>query len=140
MAMDRTEAAMTAIADAMLADAQIAALVDARVYAEAPEGVASPYITIGDVGYSDSSTSDSEAQDFQFDVHVFDIPQDVESSKDTSRVRALMAHIRRVLHDAPLVIAGANRIVCRVTRAIPVLATPDEIQGVITIRVLAGHE
>ncbi len=139
-AIDRTLQVMTAVRAALMADAAMALLVGVRVYDIAPEGTVSPYITIGHTNYSDSSTSSSEAQDFSIDIHCFDIPADVSNAPDTSRVRAAMAHIRRVLHDAELSVPGLNLIVCRVIRAISPLPTQDEIHGVTTLRVLIGHE
>ena len=139
-AIDRTLAVMQAVRAALMADATMAALVGDRIYDAAPEGTASPYVTIGHTNYSDASTSSSEAQDFSIDIHCFDIPADVSNAPDTSRVRAAMAHVRRVLHDTELSIPGSNLIVCRVTRAVSPLPTQDEIHGVTTLRVLAGHE
>jgi len=139
-AADRTVEVMTAVRTAMLADASIAALVATRIYDTAPEKVASPYMTIGDAGYVDSSTSSSEAQDIEIDVHVWAIPADSANAKNTADVRALMGHVRRVFHDQTLTVSGRNVIVCRVPRAIPVVADADAIHGVVSIRVLIGHE
>lgn len=139
-AVDRTVEVMTAIRTAMLADASIAALVGTRVYDTAPEKVASPYMTIGDVGYADASSSDSEAQDLEMDVHCWDIPADRANAKNTANVRALMGHVRRVFHDLALAVTGRNVVVCRVTRTIPIVSDADAMHGVVIIRVLAGHE
>lgn len=140
MAFDRTTDVMTAVANKLLADGAVTALVGQRIYDMAPEGCATPYLTIGDVGYRDSSTSSSEAQDMLLDVHVWDVPADEANSKNTADVRALVGHVRRVLHDATLTITGRNVILCRALGALPVVADADEIHGVVSIRVLAGHE
>jgi len=140
MAVDRTVDVMTAIRTAMLADASIAALVGTRVYDTVPEKAAMPCMTIGDTGYIDSSTSSSEAQDMEIDVHCWDMPSDKANAKNTADVRALMGHVRRVFHDLALAVSGRNVLVCRVTRAMPVIADANEIHGVVTIRVLIGHE
>lgn len=131
---------MAAIRTRLLADAAVAALVGTRVYDAAPEGVASPYITIGSVGYADSSTSSSEAQDMELDIHLWDIPADQANSKNTARVYSLMASVRSLFHDYALPVSGRNVIVCRVERGMPVVADADEIHGVVSLRVLTGHE
>lgn len=140
MALDRTLEVMAAVRSRLIGDAPVAALIAARVYDTAPEGVQAPYITIGQTAYFDSSTSDSEAQDFTVDVHCWDIPADRSNAKDTSRARALMGHVRRLFHDHALVVPGRNAILCRAERSIPVVADADEIHGVVSLRVLVGHE
>ena len=131
---------MAAVRTRLLADATVSGLVGTRVYDVAPEGVASPYMTIGDVGYADSSTSSSEAQDMELDVHCWDIPADRANAKNTARVHTLMDSVRSLFHDYALPVAGRNVIVCRVMRGMPVVADADEIHGVVSLRVLSGHE
>lgn len=139
-AVDRTLEVMAAIRTALLADATVAALIGTRVYDTAPEAVTGPYMTIGSVGYRDYSTSSSEGQDMLMDVHCWDIPADRANAKNTANVRALMASVRRLFHDAALSVPARNVIVCRVTGGMPVMADADEIHGVVTVRVLIGHE
>lgn len=138
-AVDRTLDVMAAIRSALTGDGSIAALIGTRCYDTAPEKATSPYITLS-ASYSDSSTSNSEAQDFEIDVHCWDIPADRANAKNTANVRNLMAHVRRVLHDAALSVPGRNVIVCRATRALSVAADADQIHGVVIVRVLTGHE
>lgn len=140
MAQDRTLAVMTALRTALLADSEVAGIVAARVYDTAPEGAATPYMTIGQVGYVDFSTSDSDGQDIDVDIHCWDVPADRANAKDTADVRTLMAAVRRIFHDTALSVSGVNVIVCRVLRALPVIADANEIHGVVSLRVLAGHE
>lgn len=138
-AQDRTTALLTAARSALLADATVLASVVDRVFTTAPEGVASPYITIR-ADYRDSSTSNSEAQDFELEVHCWDIPADMANTKNTSRVRTLMERVRTVFHDSGFSVAGKNVIVSRVTAAVAPVANADEIHGVVIVRVLIGHE
>lgn len=139
MAVDRTLEVMAAIRTRLLADATVSGLVGVRVYDTAPEGGASPYITIS-VGYADNSTSSSEAQDMEIDVHCWDIPADRANAKNTARVYSLMGQVRVLFHDYALPVTGRNVIVCRVMRGMPVAADADEIHGVVSLRVLIGHE
>lgn len=141
MAVDRSLDVMAAIRSALIGDGSIAALIGTRCYDVAPEKTAAPYLTLGGGGgYTDSSTSDSEAQDIEIDVHCWDIPADRANAKNTANVHNLMAHVRRVLHATALSVSGRNVIVCRVIRAISVVADADSIHGVVIVRVLTGHE
>lgn len=140
MAVDRTLDVMTAVRTKLLADAAVTALVVARIYDTAPEDVTGPYMTIGSVGYRDFSTSNSEGQDINLDIHCWDIPADRKNNKDTAKVRSLMASVRRLFHDVALSVPGYNVIVCRVSGGMPVIADADEIHGVVSLRVLIGHE
>lgn len=138
-AQDRTTALLTAARSALLADAAVLASVVDRVFTSAPEGVASPYITLR-ADYRDSSTSSSEAQDFEIEVHCWDIPADRSNAKDTSRVRTLMERVRPVFHDAGFSVPGKNVIVSRVIASVAPVANADDIHGVVIVRVLIGHE
>jgi hypothetical protein len=140
MADDATLDVMIAITTRLMADAQVTALVGSKIYDTAPEGVSGPYVTIGQSSYFDSSTDSSAAQDIRFDIHCFDIPADRSNAKDTSKVRALLGHVRRLFHDYALAVPGRNRIVSQVIAASPVFADADEIHGVATLRILIGHE
>lgn len=140
MAVDRTLEVMAAVRAALIADAALLTLVASRIYDTAPEKAVSPYLTIGRTSYRDSSSSDSEAQDFDMEVHCWDIPADRANAKNTANVYNAMSHVRRVLHDSNLTISGRNVILTRVTASVSPIADADEIHGVVIVRVLAGHE
>lgn len=131
---------MAAIRARLTGDAQTAALLGARVYDSAPEKAVSPYMTIGSVGYTDHSTSSSDGQEFLFDLHCWDIPADRSNAKDTARVRNLMKHARRLFHFEPMPEAGCNVTVSQMKNAAPLFIDQDAVHGVVTLRVLAGHE
>lgn len=145
MADDATIDVLTAIRSRLIGDASVTAILGTysgqeKVYDAVPEGVTGAFIRIGDTGYSDSSSSDSAAQDMNVDIHCFDTPANNENIENTTNVRNLMGHVRRLFHDHALSVPGRNRILCRVERGFPVVTDADEIHGVVSLRVLIGHE
>lgn len=138
-ALDRQEAIITAVRSALEADSTLATLIGLRVYDAPPVRATMPSITIRLTTAQDASSADTEAQSLVFDLDVWDR---YAAGADLSRPRAVMAHIRRILHMQSISVSGASVLTCRCTAAVGPFRDPDEIalHGVVTLTVLAGHE
>lgn len=138
-ALDRQQAILRAITASLGADTQLAALVAKRIYDAAPARPVTPLITIKLASASDASTANTEAQRLSFDVDVWDR---YALATDLSRPRALMSHVRRILHLQPLTPVGCNVILLRCTGLQGPFRDPDDVtlHGVVTVAALAGHE
>ena len=138
-AFDRQETVAAAIRAALLADADLSGLVGDRVYDAPPARAPMPLLTLRMVSGSDASTASTDAQVLTFDLDVWD---KYELGADLSRPRAVMGHIRRILHMQNLTVAGLNVVTVRCTAARGPDRDPDEVSlhGVVTVVVLAGHE
>ncbi|MEI4470927.1 DUF3168 domain-containing protein [Frigidibacter sp. MR17.24] len=105
------------------ADAAVWALVGARIYDNAPVGVAYPYISLGPSGSieDDADCIDAEVHDIQIDVWT----QDSGSQRGC---KVIMAAVASALHGAELSMPGTEALVsltvglCR--------AIPDPSDGV----------
>lgn len=139
IALDRQQAVLTAAVAALSADGQLSALVGRRIYDAAPGRPVTPALTLKLVSAADASTADTEAQQLVFDVDVWDR---YVLATDLSGPRAIMGHVRRILHMQPLSVAGCNLIVLRCTSSRGPFRDPDDItlHGVVTLTALAGHE
>jgi hypothetical protein len=138
-ALDRQQALVDAILLALTGDADLASLVGGRIYDAPPGRAVTPEITIKLVTATDQSSADTDAQKLVFDVDVWDR---YGLGADLSRPRAMMAHIRRILHLQALAVAGCNLIVLRCTNAQGPFRDPDNISvhGVVSLTALAGNE
>jgi hypothetical protein len=138
-ALDRQAALLEAMVTALGADALLAGLVGRRIYDAAPGRLVTPAVTLKLVSGSDASTADTEAQLFTFDVDVWDR---YALGTDLSQPRAIMGHLRRILHLQSLPVPGCNLVLLRCTAERGPLRDPDEItlHGVVTVTALAGHE
>ena len=138
-ALDRQQAVLRALIAALGSDAQLAVLVAKRIYDAAPAKPVTPLLTIKLVSAVDASTASTEAQKLVFDVDVWDR---YALGTDLSRPRAVMGHVRRILHMQPLNVAGCNLILLRCTGAQGPFRDPDDVtlHGTVTATALAGHE
>ena len=104
-----------------------------------PGRLVTPALTLKLVSAADASTADTEAQQLVFDVDVWDR---YALAIDLSRPRAVMGHVRRILHLQPLTAVGCNLILLRCTAARGPFRDPDDItlHGVVSVTALAGHE
>ena len=138
-ALDRQQAILRAMIAALGTDTQLVALVARRIYDAAPAKPVTPLMTIKLVSASDTSTANTESQKLIFDVDVWDR---YGLATDLSRPRALMGHVRRVLHLQPLTPVGCNLILLRCTGSQGPFRDPDDVtlHGVVTVAALAGHE
>lgn len=138
-ALDRQQALVVAIVAALGGDAALAALVGTRIYDAPPGRSIMPEITIKLVGAADRSSADTEAQGLTFDLDIWDR---YLLGADLSRPRALMGHVRRILHMQALAVPGIDLILLRCIGAQGPFRDPDNIalHGVVTVAALAGHE
>lgn len=138
-AMDRQQAVVSAVLATLEADAALAALVGRRFYDAPPARAVMPSVDIRLVSGLDASSADTEAQLLSFDLDVWDR---YELGADLSRPRAIMSHIRRILHMRPLAVAGVSTLTLRCTASRGPFRDPDEValHGVVTLAVLCGHE
>ena len=98
-----------------------------------------PSVTIRLVSARDTSSADTEAQALDFDLDVWDR---YELGGTLGRPRAVMGHIRRILHLQPLAVPGIDIIGVRCVSARGPARDPDELalHGTVSVTVLAGHE
>lgn len=138
-AQDRQQAVLSAILAALESDPALAALVGRRIYDAPPARAIMPAIGIRLVSGLDASSANTEAQLLTFDLDVWDR---YALGADLSGPRAIMGHIRRILHMQPLTVAGISVLTLRCTTARGPVRDPDEIalHGIVTLAVLAGHE
>ncbi|MCW6510984.1 DUF3168 domain-containing protein [Lichenifustis flavocetrariae] len=139
IAQDRQQAVLTAVIAALTADAGLAGLVGKRIYDAAAAVPTTPCVTLKLVSATDASTADTEAQTLMFDIDVWDR---YALATNISRPRAVMRHVRRILHMQPLSVTGCNLILLRCTSARGPFRDPDDVtlHGVVTVSALAGHE
>ncbi len=138
-ALDRQQALVDAMRAALTGDAALGALVGPRVY-DAPPGRATlPEITVRLVAAADGSTADTDAQVLTFDLDVWDR---YASGASLAGTRALMGHVRRILHGQTIPVAGCALITLRCTGARGPVRDPGNtvLHGTVTVTALAGHE
>ena len=138
-ALDRSQALLSAIVAALEADAALAAVVGQRIYDAPPGRAVMPEITIKLVTGADMSTADSEGQLLAFDLDVWD---SYALGADLSRPRAIMGHLRRILHMQPIAVSGCALVLLRCTGAQGPFRDPDTValHGIVTVSALAGYE
>lgn len=139
IAQDRQQALVSAMIAALAADSALAGLVGARIYDAPPGRATMPEITVRLVTAADRSSADTEAQLLSFDLDVWDA---YALGADLSRPRAIMGHIRRILHMQPLTLGSGTLILLRCTGAQGPSRDPDTValHGIVTVAALAGHE
>ena len=113
-AQDRQAALVAAIGAALRGDTALAALLGSRVYDAPPARAVMPSVTVRLVSARDGSTADTEAQLLTFDLDVWDR---YEIGDTLGRPRAVMGHIRRILHLQPIPVPGVAllSLLCRST-------------------------
>ena len=138
--LDSTVPVMAAIRAALLSDAALSPLISG-IYDRAPTPARGSYLTIGDTSADDWSTATEDGQDHMIDVHVWTQP--TSQTPETSTPRALMGHVRRILHNATgLTIAMPfNLVTIRVTHQLGPMLDPDgaTLHGIVTVRVAVDH-
>jgi len=138
-ATDSTRVVMTAIRSLLLNDSGFSSHTS-QVFDRVPQKTQGTWVTIGDVGGNDFSTSDTFGQAFNIDIHVWHQPQ--SQTQETQKVRNVMAAIRRLLHFQNLNLSAPhNDVLMFVTSSTPVMLDPDEatLHGVVSVRVLAEN-
>ena len=138
-ARDRQAVLVAAIGAALRGDAALAALIGGRVYDAPPARAVMPSVTVRLVSARDGSTADTEAQVLTFDL---DVRDRYEIGDTLGRPRAVMGHIRRILHRQPLPVPGIALLSLLCTDARGPARDPDEValHGTVTVTALAGHE
>ena len=138
-ALDRQQGIVNAMLAALRADPQLGALVGKRVYDAPPGRAALPEITVKLVSASDGSTADTDAQVLVFDLDVWDR---YAAGASLAGPRALMGHVRRILHMQVVPVTGCALITLRCTGAHGPVRDPDNValHGTVTVTALAGHE
>lgn len=138
-AQDRQAALVAAIGAALRGDAALASVLGSRVYDAPPARAVMPSVTIRLVSARDGSTADTEAQLLTFDLDVWDR---YEIGDTLGRPRAVMGHIRRILHMRPIPVPGVALLSLLCTDARGPARDPDEValHGTVTVAALAGHE
>lgn len=138
-ALDRQATIVAAIGAALRGDAALAAVLGSRVYDAPPARAVMPSVTIRLVSARDGSTADTEAQLLTFDLDVWDR---YEIGGTLGRPRAVMGHIRRILHMRALPTPGVALLSLLCTGARGPARDPDEValHGTVTVAALAGHE
>jgi len=138
-ALDRQAAVVAAIGAALRSDATLAAVIGARVYDAPPARAVMPSVTIRLVSARDASTADTEAQTLDFDLDVWDR---YEIGDTLGRPRAVMGHVRRILHMQNIDAPGVALLSLLCTGARGPFRDPDEValHGVVSVTVAAGHE
>ncbi|MCG6203153.1 DUF3168 domain-containing protein [Rhodopseudomonas sp. HC1] len=90
-----------AIYQALIADhGLVAALGGARVYDEPPQGVAFPYVTLGDARIVDASADDAPLQEHQLTLHAW------SRQGGHKEAHVITGALLQALDDAPLQPAG----------------------------------
>jgi len=92
-----------AIYSALSTDANVLGLV-AGVFDDVPEETAYPFISFGDETSIDSSTKDSQAQEYTVTMHIF------SEFRGKAEVKNIMSAVYDVLHDSDMIVTDANLI------------------------------
>ena len=72
----------------------------APVYDDVPQGVAMPYVAIGDSTVAPAGTKTDDGEDHSLTLHVW------SQYAGRREVKELLGQIKAVLHDRPLVLSG----------------------------------
>lgn len=138
--LDSTIALMTAVRSALLADAPLSALITG-IYDRAPDKAKGNYLTIGDASSVDWSTATEDGQEHTLDIHVWS--QKPSQTAETAEARAILGHIRRVLHNATGLTIAMPFSICtlQITHQIGPYLDPDEktLHGVATLHAEIDH-
>jgi len=119
-----------AIVACLVADADLAALVEDRIHDGAPRGLAFPSVTLGANGQADWSSGNEAGGDIRLDLHVW--------SREVGKREAwtIIGHLMRLLHDTEFVLEAHALVLIRVTYA-EVRLDPDGITEHGVVRVAA---
>lgn len=127
--MSAERALLASVRAALLADGDLAALVGARVYDDAPLEAIFPYVTLGRIEARASDASNAEALEHAVTLHVW--------SRHGGRAEALsiVGVMRAALHHAPLGIE-ARRLVLLLVQFTDVFRSGDgrTTHGVVRLR------
>lgn len=97
-----------AVVSALAADATLTSLLRGpKVYDAPPPGAAMPYVTIGQSAERDWSTGSEEGREHTLTLLVW------SNARGRGETHDLMGHLRRVLHDAALPVAGWHLVALR---------------------------
>ncbi len=138
-ATDSTRTVMAAVRTLLLADTGFAALTT-QIFDRVPQKTQGTWVTIGDIGAFDFSTSDTNGQAISLDIHIWHQPQ--TQTQETQKVRLVMEAVRRLLHFQTLTLSPPHHnVVMFVSNTTPVMLDPDEatLHGVISIRTLTDN-
>ncbi|HEV7285301.1 MAG TPA: DUF3168 domain-containing protein, partial [Kaistia sp.] len=100
-----------AIVASLLADSDLAALVDDRIHDGAPRGLAFPSVTLGETRQADWSSDGEAGGEVSLTLHVW------SRAIGKREAWATLGRLMRLLHDAPLVLDGPSLVLVRVTYA-----------------------
>lgn len=137
--MDSTIALMKSIRSALKADTTLASLIT-DVYDRPPTKAVCPFLTIGDIGSKDWSTSNTDGQEHAVDVHVWTQP--TSQTPETLINRQIVARVRSVLHFSTLAIDSPYSItLMQVVSQVGPMEDPDgaTLHSVVTVRALVDH-
>lgn len=119
-----------AIAAHLAADADLAALVGDRIHDGAPRAGAFPSITFGEAGQADWSSDGEPGGDVRLTLHVW------SRAIGKREAWAIIGHLMRLLHNAPLALEAHALVLARVTFA-EVRLDPDGMTEHGVVRVVA---
>lgn len=131
--MSADVALQDAVYDALIADAGVSALVSTRVYDNAPDGVAYPYITFGP---SQAVTDDVECIDGEENYLQIDVWTQEGGSKRGAKV--ICAAVKKALHNAALVLANPVALVLVEVEDMRVIGDPNEevAHGIVSLKAI----
>ncbi|OOY16721.1 DUF3168 domain-containing protein [Thioclava sp. DLFJ4-1] len=131
--MSADVALQDAVYDALIANAGVSALVGARVFDNAPDGVAYPYITFGP---SQAVTDDVECIDGEENYLQIDVWTQEGGSKRGAKV--LCAAVKKALHNAALVLSDPVALVLVEVEDTRVIGDPNEkvAHGIVSLKAI----
>jgi len=120
-----------AIVASLLADGDLGALVGDRIHDGAPRAAAFPSVTLGETGQADWSSDGEAGGEVSLTLHVW------SRAIGKREAWAILGHLMRLLHDAPLAMDDHSLVLIRVTYA-EVRLDPDGIteHGVLRLAAL----
>ena len=142
-AIDRTEGTLAAIRTALLANAELLALVGSTGIVTKPEAAKPlPYLAMQNVYSSDASTATEDAESVSVDIHIFAKANATVtvSGQPMAPAKRMMQIVKSVLHVQMLPISGFVQM--RVGGSRGPLDDPDDNihHMVVQVRVLVGYD
>jgi hypothetical protein len=104
-------ALQAAVVAALLDDAAVAALVDARVYDAPPRNAAFPYVALGPAGVTDWSTGTEAGAEHALAITVW------SRERGKRACHEILAAVEAALHDADLTLSGHALVNLRFERS-----------------------
>jgi hypothetical protein len=104
-------ALQAAVVAALLDDAAVVALVDARVYDAPPRNAAFPYVALGPAGVTDWSTSTEAGAEHALAITVW------SRERGKRACHEILAAVEAALHDADLTLSGHALVNLRFERS-----------------------